>query len=149
MITKPLLEVKNLIVRYGLEEAVRGIHLIVPAGSIVTLIGPEPAGGHAVGGGERQMLAIGLALMGKPRLLLLDEPSLGLAPLIVADIFRVVSELRDSGVSVLLVEQNARAALAIADYGYVLEAGCIVNQGPAKELACDTKLIEAYLGTEN
>lgn len=100
-------------------------------------------------GGERQMLAIGLALMGKPRLLLLDEPSLGLAPLIVADIFRVVSELRDSGVSVLLVEQNARAALAIADYGYVLEAGRIVNQGPAKELACDTKLIEAYLGTEN
>ena len=97
-------------------------------------------------GGERQMLALGRALMSKPRLLMLDEPSLGLAPLIVRDIFRVIGGLRESGVSILLVEQNARAALQIADYGYVLETGEIVFQGPSAELASDPRVIESYLG---
>ena len=84
-------------------------------------------------GGERQMLALGRALMAKPRLLLLDEPSLGLAPLIVREIFRIVMGLRELGVSILLVEQNARAALETADYGYVLETGSIVHSGPARQ----------------
>jgi len=97
-------------------------------------------------GGERQMLAVGRALMAKPRLLLLDEPSLGLAPLIVREIFKVIAELKRSGVSILLVEQNARAALQVADYGYVLETGEIAIEGPAVELADNQKVIESYLG---
>ncbi len=97
-------------------------------------------------GGERQMLALGRALMAKPRLLMLDEPSLGLAPLIVREIFRIIAELRRRGVSILLVEQNARAALQVADYAYVLETGAITLHGPAKELARDPRVIEAYLG---
>ena len=97
-------------------------------------------------GGERQMLALGRALMSRPRLLMLDEPSLGLAPLIVRDIFRVIAGLRESGVSILLVEQNARAALQVADYGYVLETGEIVVQGPSADLASDPRVIESYLG---
>jgi branched-chain amino acid transport system ATP-binding protein len=97
-------------------------------------------------GGERQMLALGRALMAKPKLLVLDEPSLGLAPLIVREIFRTIASLRSLGVSVLLVEQNARAALETADYGYVLETGEIVQSGPADTLIHDPKLIAAYLG---
>ena len=97
-------------------------------------------------GGERQMLALGRALMAKPRLLLLDEPSLGLAPLIVREIFRIVMGLRELGVSILLVEQNARAALETADYGYVLETGCIVHSGPARSLIHDPRVIASYLG---
>jgi len=97
-------------------------------------------------GGERQMLALGRALMAKPKLLMLDEPSLGLAPLIVREIFRTIASLRDLGVSILLVEQNARAALETADYGYVLETGEIVQSGPAKDLIHDPRLITAYLG---
>ena len=97
-------------------------------------------------GGERQMLALGRALMAKPRLLLLDEPSLGLAPLIVREIFRIVTGLRELGVSILLVEQNARAALEIADYGYVLETGSIVHSGPAVSLMHDPRVIASYLG---
>ncbi|TRZ57092.1 MAG: ABC transporter ATP-binding protein [Rhodocyclaceae bacterium] len=97
-------------------------------------------------GGERQMLAVGRALMAKPRLLLLDEPSLGLAPLIVREIFRIIAELKKSGVSILLVEQNARAALQVADYGYVLETGEIAMEGPAAELTDNQKVIESYLG---
>jgi branched-chain amino acid transport system ATP-binding protein len=97
-------------------------------------------------GGERQMLALGRALMAKPRLLLLDEPSLGLAPLIVREIFHIVMALRELGVSILLVEQNARAALETADYGYVLETGCIVHSGPAASLLHDPRVITSYLG---
>jgi branched-chain amino acid transport system ATP-binding protein len=97
-------------------------------------------------GGERQMLALGRALMAKPRLLLLDEPSLGLAPLIVREIFHIVMALRELGVSILLVEQNARAALETADYGYVLETGCIVHSGPAASLIHDPRVVTSYLG---
>ena len=97
-------------------------------------------------GGERQMLAVARALMAKPKLLMLDEPSLGLAPLIVREIFRIIAELRRRGVSILLVEQNARAALQVADYAYVLETGQVAMEGPAQELANDPRVIEAYLG---
>jgi len=97
-------------------------------------------------GGERQMLALGRALMAKPRLLLLDEPSLGLAPLIVREIFRIVKGLRELGVSILLVEQNARAALETADHAYVLETGSIVLSGPARDLIRDPRVIASYLG---
>jgi branched-chain amino acid transport system ATP-binding protein len=97
-------------------------------------------------GGERQMLAMGRALMGRPRLLMLDEPSLGLAPLIVRDIFEIIVGLRNTGVSILLVEQNARAALQVADHAYVMELGEITAQGPAAELAANPVIVESYLG---
>ncbi len=97
-------------------------------------------------GGERQMLAVGRALMSKPDLLMLDEPSLGLAPLVVKEIFRIIDSLRSTGVTILLVEQNARAALEVADYGYVLEMGEIALEGPAADLAKDSRVIDTYLG---
>jgi len=97
-------------------------------------------------GGERQMLAVGRALMAKPQLLMLDEPSLGLAPLIVKEIFHIISELRRTGVATLLIEQNARAALQVADYGYVIETGDMAMEGPAAELAANPRVIETYLG---
>jgi branched-chain amino acid transport system ATP-binding protein len=97
-------------------------------------------------GGERQMLAIGRALMGAPRLLMLDEPSLGLAPLVVKEIFRIIERLRETGVTILLIEQNARAAMAVADHAYVLETGAIALEGPADRLAADPRVIETYLG---
>mgnify|MGYP001548180802 FL=1 len=99
-------------------------------------------------GGERQMLAVARALMGKPALLMLDEPSLGLAPLVVRDIFRTIAGLRATGVTILLVEQNARAALEVADYGYVLEMGEVALEGPAADLAQDPRVIETYLGAQ-
>jgi len=97
-------------------------------------------------GGERQMLALGRALMSRPRLLLLDEPSLGLAPLVVREIFQVIARLRERGVSLLLVEQNARAALQIADEGFVLETGEVTLAGTASALAADPRVLETYLG---
>jgi len=98
-------------------------------------------------GGERQMLAIGRALMSRPQLLMLDEPSLGLAPLVVQEIFRIIQRLRETGVTILLVEQNARAALDVADVGYVLETGEIALHGPAEALRHDPRVVETYLGT--
>ena len=100
-------------------------------------------------GGERQMLAIGRALMAKPRLLMLDEPSLGLAPLIVKEVLQVVASLRNHGVSVLLVEQNARAALKVADRAYVLEMGAVALSGAARDLLNDRRIIDTYLGMGN
>jgi branched-chain amino acid transport system ATP-binding protein len=97
-------------------------------------------------GGERQMLALGRALMGRPRLLMLDEPSLGLAPMIVREIFHVLADLRARGLSILLVEQNVRAALQVSDYGYVLEMGAVVMEGQSAELAKDSRIFETYLG---
>ena len=100
-------------------------------------------------GGEQQMLAMGRALMGAPKLLMLDEPSLGLAPIIVADIFRTIGELRSSGVSVLLVEQNAQAALAVADRAYVMELGEFILHGPAQEMATNERVAASYLGFQH
>ena len=101
---------------------------------------------ETLSGGERQMLALGRALMARPRVLMLDEPSLGLAPLIVREILHIIADLRKTGVSILMVEQNARAALQIADYGYVLESGEIAVEGPSTELARNPRVIETYLG---
>jgi len=97
-------------------------------------------------GGEQQMLAMGRALMGRPRLLMLDEPSLGLAPKIVADIFRIIADLKAAGVAVLLVEQNARAALEIADRAYVMELGEFILHGKASDIAADPRVVASYLG---
>ena len=102
--------------------------------------------GGTLSGGEQQMLAIGRALMARPRLLLLDEPSLGLAPLLVQRIFDVIARLKEEGVTILLVEQNARKALEVADRAYVLETGRIVLHGPARELAANPEVERAYLG---
>jgi branched-chain amino acid transport system ATP-binding protein len=104
--------------------------------------------GGTLSGGEQQMLAIGRALMGKPRLLLLDEPSMGLAPLVVEQIFEIVRGINDDGVSILLVEQNARQALSLANRGYVLETGELVLAGSGRELLADDRIRAAYLGEE-
>ena len=97
-------------------------------------------------GGQQQMLAMARALMGRPQLLLLDEPSMGLAPLLIAEIFRIVAELRDQGITIFLVEQNAHAALSIADVGYVIETGAITLSGPGPELLLNEQVQSAYLG---
>lgn len=101
---------------------------------------------HTLSGGERQMLALGRALMSRPRVLMLDEPSLGLAPLVMREIFATISRLRQTGVALLLVEQNARAAFEIADYAYVLEMGCVSFHGPAADVASDPRVEDSYLG---
>jgi branched-chain amino acid transport system ATP-binding protein len=102
--------------------------------------------GGTLSGGEQQMLAIGRALMSRPKLLLLDEPSLGLAPIIVSRIFKIIEEINSQGTTILLVEQNAKAALRLATRAYVMESGTIVMQGPASELANDPGIKKAYLG---
>lgn len=102
--------------------------------------------GGTLSGGQQQMLAIGRALMARPKLLLLDEPSMGLAPLVVADIFKVIQEINQEGTTILLVEQNVRQALKIAHYAYVLETGKIVLHGKAEEVAKNPRVMEAYLG---
>ena len=102
--------------------------------------------GGTLSGGQQQMLAIGRALMARPKLLLLDEPSMGLAPLVVNEIFEVIKEISAEGTTVLLVEQNVRQALKIADYAYVLETGKMVLSGPAEEIRHDPRVMEAYLG---
>lgn len=102
--------------------------------------------GGTMSGGEQQMLAIGRALMSKPKLLMMDEPSLGLAPIIVKDIFKIIGEINKTGTTILLIEQNAKAALEIADKGYVLETGKIVIEGSGKELLNDERVKNAYLG---
>ncbi|NLO85882.1 MAG: ATP-binding cassette domain-containing protein [Clostridiales bacterium] len=99
-------------------------------------------------GGEQQMLAVGRALTSKPKLLMMDEPSLGLAPLVVKDIFAIIRKIRENGVTVLLIEQNANAALKIADYGYVLETGSIALEGEEKELLTNPEVRAAYLGKD-
>ncbi len=104
--------------------------------------------GGTLSGGEQQMLAIARGLMAKPSLLLMDEPSLGLAPILVEEVFRVISEIHSEGVTVLLIEQNAQAALAIADYGYVMESGTIVLQGNGADLLNDEAVRRAYLGQD-
>lgn len=100
-------------------------------------------------GGQQQMLAIARALLSKPKLLLLDEPSMGLAPLIVAEIFNIIKEIKETGTTVLLVEQNAKQALKIADYGYVMETGKIIIEGNASDLLENPRIVEAYLGRKS
>ncbi|MBV7504310.1 ABC transporter ATP-binding protein [Bacillus sp. sid0103] len=102
--------------------------------------------GGTLSGGQQQMLAIARAILSRPKLLLLDEPSMGLAPLIVADIFKIIREIKDAGTTVLLVEQNAKQALKIADYGYVMETGKVIIKGKAEDLLVDPRIVEAYLG---
>ncbi|MDA8213614.1 MAG: ABC transporter ATP-binding protein [Clostridia bacterium] len=108
----------------------------------------ENQSGGTLSGGEQQMLAIGRALMGKPRLLLLDEPSLGLAPIIVRDIFNIIRDLREQGITILLVEQNATQALKVADRGYILELGVPVLEAKAAELLNNEAVVKAYLGSK-
>ena len=102
--------------------------------------------GATLSGGEQQMLAVARALMSKPKLLMLDEPSLGLAPLVIKDIFAVIQKIREDGVNILLIEQNAKAALEISDYAYVMETGVITMAGPGKALLSDPRVQQAYLG---
>jgi len=106
----------------------------------------QPAG--TLSGGEQQMLAVGRALMSRPKLLLLDEPSMGLAPIIAREIFTAIKRLRDAGTTILLVEQNATAALSIANRGYVMEVGMIVAEGPSDELLASKEIVRAYLGKD-
>ncbi|MGM0900935.1 MAG: ABC transporter ATP-binding protein [Bacillota bacterium] len=105
--------------------------------------------GGTLSGGQQQMLAIARAIMSRPKLLLLDEPSMGLAPLVVADIFKIIKEINQTGTTVLLVEQNARQALKVSDYGYVLETGKMIADGKSTDLLNDPRIMEAYLGRKS
>jgi branched-chain amino acid transport system ATP-binding protein len=106
----------------------------------------QPAG--TLSGGEQQMLAVARALLSRPKLMMMDEPSLGLAPLVVQEIFRIISQLKDEGVTILLIEQNANLALKVADFGYVIETGRILLSGPGGELLDNEHVREAYLGSK-
>ena len=117
-------------------------------GIFPTLASRKKSYGWSLSGGEQQMLAIGRGMMVHPRVLLLDEPSLGLAPLLVQEVFRVITEIRAEGTTILLVEQNARMALSVADRGYVLDTGEVVQEGPARQLLEDKAILAAYLGEE-
>jgi len=127
--------------KHEIEEKLDWIYELFP---ILRKRAKQLAG--TMSGGEQQMLAIARALMSRPKLLLLDEPSMGLAPLFVHEIFKVIRRLNDQGTTILLVEQNARAALQLAQYGYVLETGTVALEGPAQELLADDKVRRAYLG---
>ena len=127
--------------RDGIEKDVRWIYELFPR---LEERHWQPAG--TLSGGEQQMLAVGRALMSRPKLLMMDEPSLGLAPLVVQGIFDIIRTVNRQGVTVLLVEQNANMALKIADYAYVLETGCITKSGTGAELLADESIKEAYLG---
>ena len=150
------LTIHDLSVSYGRIDALKHVNLEIREGEIVAILGANGAGKSSllraisglvpVSGGEQQMLAIGRALMANPKILLLDEPSLGLAPLIVRDIFNIVEQLNKQGVTIVLVEQNAKQSLKIAHYAYVLEVGSVSMEGPAEELLKDDRVIEAYLG---
>ncbi len=131
-------------VRHGERDAMRDLTAVYARFPRLQERRAQLAG--TLSGGERQMLALGRALMAKPRLLMLDEPSLGLAPRVVRDIYHIIADLKRTGVSILLVEQNARAALQVADRGYVLETGQITLEGSAAELAANPRVIESYLG---
>jgi len=131
-------------VRHGERDAMRDLAAIYARFPRLEERRAQLAG--TLSGGERQMLALGRALMAKPRLLMLDEPSLGLAPRVVRDIYRIIADLKRTGVSILLVEQNARAAQQVADRGYVLETGQITLEGSAADLAANPRVIESYLG---
>jgi branched-chain amino acid transport system ATP-binding protein len=129
--------------RRAVEEDIEGVCRLFP---ILSSRSGQRAG--TLSGGEQQMLALGRALMARPRILMLDEPSIGLAPLVVREIFDVIAGLRKSGTTILLVEQNARAALSIADRGYVMETGRIMLEGTAEELSDNHDVRRAYLGKE-
>src|SRR5882757_5661650 len=171
-----MLVLDNVSVNYGAIEALRGVSMRVEQGEVVTLIGANGAGktttlrtitglltpregsvtfeGEEIGGTPTHKLVArgismspeGRGLMSRPRLLLLDEPSLGLAPLVVHTIFEAIDEIRSKGTTILLVEQNAHAALKHSDRAYVLETGGITMEGPSKDLANDPRIKEAYLG---
>lgn len=127
--------------RDGIEKDVRWIYELFPR---LEERHWQPAG--TLSGGEQQMLAVGRALMGKPKMILMDEPSMGLSPLLVKEIFAIIREVNKQGITILLVEQNAKMALAISDRAYVLETGTITIEGDAKELLNDARVKKAYLG---
>lgn len=164
-----MLKIENLHINYGGINAVRGINLTVEENLIlgaytidnreeveknmkeVYNIFPRLKERHwqkagTLSGGEQQMLAVGRALMVKPKVLMMDEPSLGLAPILVKEIFDIIKRINEQGNTILLVEQNAKKALEIADYGYVLETGELKLKGTGKELLNDSRVQEAYLG---
>jgi branched-chain amino acid transport system ATP-binding protein len=130
----------------GREHVVESLALVHEFFPVLATRTAQRAG--TLSGGEQQMLAVGRALMSRPRLLMLDEPSLGLAPMLVTTLFEVVAQIRKTGITILLVEQNAKQALKLADRAYVLENGVVVLDGAAEDLADDPRVRRAYLGTE-